>query len=281
MKSDFFWENLSTVEFSTRDMGRTIALLPVAATEQHGPHLPLAVDAIINAAVIDAMLEAAPVNSPVLVLPAQNIGLSEEHNRFPGTLSLTAETLIAAWSEIGESVARAGVKTLVIFNSHGGNPPVMDIVARRLRGQCGLLAVTANWYDLVDIEDLFTETERRHGIHGGAVETSILLHLHPELVDMTKAKNFESLGQKMGGPKMGGPKMGGQAMAVEFTVLSPTGGPSFAWETQDLNETGAVGDAASATAAIGELIVQRAADGLAALLRDVEKFDLAALKVAD
>jgi creatinine amidohydrolase len=255
MKSDFFWENLSTVEFATRDMGRTIALLPVAATEQHGPHLPLAVDAIINAAVIDAMLEAAPVNSPVLVLPAQNIGLSEEHNRFPGTLSLTAETLITAWSEIGESVARAGVKTLVIFNSHGGNPPVMDIVARRLRGQCGLLAVTANWYDLVDIEDLFTETERRHGIHGGAVETSILLHLHPELVDMTKA--------------------------VEFMVLSPTGGPSFAWETQDLNETGAVGDAASATAAIGELIVQRAADGLAALLRDVEKFDLAALKVAD
>ena len=276
MKSDFFWENLSTVEFSTRDMGRTIALLPVAATEQHGPHLPLAVDAIINAAVIDAMLEAAPVNSPVLVLPAQNIGLSEEHNRFPGTLSLTAETLIAAWSEIGESVARAGVKTLVIFNSHGGNPPVMDIVARRLRGQSGLLAVTANWYDLVDIEDLFTETERRHGIHGGAVETSILLHLHPELVDMTKAKNFESLGQKMGGPKMGR-----QAMAVEFMVLSPTGGPSFAWETQDLNETGAVGDAASATAAIGELIVQRAADGLAALFRDVEKFDLAALKVAD
>ena len=276
MKSDFFWENLSTVEFATRDMGRTIALLPVAATEQHGPHLPLAVDAIINAAVIDAMLEAAPVNSPVLVLPAQNIGLSEEHNRFPGTLSLTAETLITAWSEIGESVARAGVKTLVIFNSHGGNPPVMDIVARRLRGQCGLLAVTANWYDLVDIEDLFTETERRHGIHGGAVETSILLHLHPELVDMTKAKNFASLGQKMGGPKMGR-----QAMAVEFTVLSPTGGPSFAWDTQDLNETGAVGDAASATAAIGELIVQRAADGLAALLRDVEKFDLAALKVAD
>ena len=276
MKSDFFWENLSTVEFSTRDMGRTIALLPVAATEQHGPHLPLAVDAIINAAVIDAMLEAAPVNSRVLVLPAQNIGLSEEHNRFPGTLSLTAETLIAAWSEIGESVARAGVKRLVIFNSHGGNPPVMDIVARRLRGQCGLLAVTANWYDLVNIEDLFTETERRHGIHGGAVETSILLHLHPELVDMTKAKNFESLGQKMGGSKMGR-----QAMAVEFMVLSPTGGPSFAWETQDLNETGAVGDAASATAAIGELIVQRAADGLAALLRDVEKFDLAALKVAD
>jgi creatinine amidohydrolase len=266
MKVEYFWENLSTAEVAARDMGRTIAVLPVAATEQHGPHLPLAVDAIINAGIIDAMLKGISAESPVLVLPAQNIGLSEEHNRFPGTLSLPAETLIAAWTEIGKAVWRAGVKKLVIFNSHGGNPPVMDIVARRLRGQCGLLVVTASWYDLADIDDLFTETERRHGIHGGAAETSMLLHLRPELVDMTKAINFVS---------------SGQAMEADFQMLSPTGRPSFAWETQDLNETGAVGDAASAAADVGKIIIQRAADGLAVLLRDVEQFDMAALKAPD
>lgn len=267
MTGNLYWDNLSTAEFAARDMAqemaRTIAVLPVAATEQHGPHLPVAVDAIINAGVIAAMLERAPADSSVLVLPAQNIGMSEEHDRFPGTVSLSAETLIAAWTEIGVAVARAGVRKLVIFNSHGGNPPVMDIVAQRLRGLHGMLAVTANWYDLARTDDLFDATECRHGIHGGAVETSMMLHLRPDLVDMTKAQNFASLGQ---------------AMETEFPVLSPTGRPSFAWETQDLNESGAVGDAASGDAAMGKVIVQRAADGLGALLRDVDQFDMAAFK---
>ena len=127
-----------------------------------------------------------------------------------------------------------------------------------------MLAVTANWYDLAIVDDLFNATERRHGVHGGAVETSMMLHLRPDLVDMTKACNFASLGQ---------------TMETNFPVLSPTGRPSFAWETQDLNETGAVGDATAADAAIGKIIVQRAADGLIALLQDVENFDLAALKI--
>ncbi|MBT5108404.1 MAG: creatininase family protein [Rhodospirillaceae bacterium] len=264
MTQYLYWDNLNTVEFAARDMARTIAVLPLAATEQHGPHLPVAVDAIINAGIVEAMLASAPTDSPVLVLPAQNIGMSEEHDRFSGTLSLSAETLIAAWTEIGAATARAGVRKLVIFNSHGGNPPVMDIVARRLRGRHAMLAVTANWYDLAIVDDLFNATERRHGVHGGAVETSMMLHLRPDLVDMTKACNFASLGQ---------------TMETNFPVLSPTGRPSFAWETQDLNETGAVGDATAADAAIGKIIVQRAADGLIALLQDVENFDLAALKI--
>jgi creatinine amidohydrolase len=265
MTRHFYWDNLSTDDFAARDMVHTIAVLPVAATEQHGPHLPLSVDAIINAGVIEATLAVAG-DMPVLVLPAQTIGMSEEHDRFPGTLSLSAESLVAAWSEIGAAAARAGVRKLVIFNSHGGNPPVMDIVARRLRGRHGMLAVMTNWYDLALVDDLFDTTERRHGIHGGAVETSIMLHLRPDLVDMTKARNFKSLGQKM---------------ERDFPVLSPTGRPSFAWETQDLNETGAVGNATAADAAIGEIIVQRVAEGLIALLQDVENFDLAALKSSD
>ena len=107
MTQYLYWDNLNTVEFAARDMARTIAVLPLAATEQHGPHLPVAVDAIINAGIVEAMLASAPTDSPVLVLPAQNIGMSEEHDRFSGTLSLSAETLIAAWTEIGAATARA------------------------------------------------------------------------------------------------------------------------------------------------------------------------------
>jgi creatinine amidohydrolase len=258
------WENLKTTEFFNSDMARRIAILPVSAVEQHGPHLPLAVDAIINAGILEAALKNGAANSPVLRMPAQTIGMSEEHNRFPGTLSLSAETLIAIWTEIGDAIARTGVRKLVIFNSHGGNPPVMDTVARRLRGRHSMLVVKANWWNLAEIDDLFDETEHRHGIHGGAVETSLMLHLRPDLVDMTKAQDFKSLGE---------------TMAQDFDFLSPTAAPAFAWETQDLNKTGAVGNAQAANAALGGLILDRAAAGLTALLRDVEKFDIALLKL--
>ena len=215
-------------------------------------------DAIINAGILKAALGKIVADSPVLVLPAQTTGMSEEHNRFPGTLSLSAETLIAMWTEIGDAIARAGVRKLVIFNSHGGNPPVMDIVARRLRGRHNMLVVKANWWNLVVIDDLFDDAEHRHGIHGGAVETSLMLHLRPDLVDMTKAQDFKSLGA---------------TMARDFERLSPTAAPAFAWETQDLNRTGAVGNAGAADATFGALILERAAAGLNALLQDVEKFD--------
>jgi creatinine amidohydrolase len=258
-----FWENLKTTEFSATDMAGRIAVLPVSAVEQHGPHLPLAVDAIINAGILEAALGKTAAESPVLVLPAQTVGMSEEHNRFPGTLSLSAETLIAMWTEIGAAIARAGVRKLVIFNSHGGNPPVMDIVARRLRGRYSMLVVKANWWNVAEIDDLFDDGEHRHGIHGGAVETSLMLHLRPDLVDMTKAQDFKSLGAMM---------------ARDFERLSPTAAPAFAWETQDLNETGAVGNACAADATLGALILERAAAGLNTLLQDVEKFDPAILK---
>jgi creatinine amidohydrolase len=151
----------------------------------------------------------------------------------------------------------------LIFNSHGGNPPVMEIVARDLRVRHAMLAACANWYDLVDLNDWFDANELRHGIHGGAVETSIMLHLRPDLVDMSKAAAFASLSQ---------------TMEADFKHLSPVGRPSFAWATQDLNRSGAVGNAAAADAAKGAEIVAAAARGLAELFDDIERFDLAWLK---
>ncbi|NKB60009.1 MAG: creatininase family protein [Alphaproteobacteria bacterium] len=257
-----YWQDLSTVDFAALDAARVIAVQPVAAIEQHGPHLPVSVDACINEGVLGAALEHLAPELPVLVLPLQTIGKSDEHNRFPGTLSISAETLIRHWNDIGDSVARAGVRKLVLFNSHGGNPAVMDIVARDLRIQHGMLAVAANWYDLVDLEMLFDPMEVRHGIHGGEIETSMMLHLRPNLVDMTKAETFASFGAEM---------------AQSYSFLLPTAQPSFAWETQDLNRAGAVGNAAAADAVRGKKAVDAAANGFAALLEEVDRFDLESL----
>ena len=257
------WSELRSDDFAALDPARAVAVLPVAAIEQHGPHLPLVVDACINAGILDAALALLRDDAPVLALPPQSVGKSEEHRGFAGTLSLPADLLIRQWNEIGDGVARAGLRKLLIFNTHGGNPPVMEIVARDLRVRHAMLAVCANWYDLVDLSDWFDAAELRHGVHGGAVETSVMLHLRPDLVDMSKAKTFASLSQ---------------TMEADFKRLSPVGRPSLAWETQDLNPSGAVGDAAAADAGRGAEIVAAAARGLAELLEDMERFDLALLK---
>ena len=132
-----FWADLSTRDFaalqSTGQAAQVVAVLPVAAVEQHGPHLPLSVDATLLQGVIDAALPHLGADVPALFLPPQNIGLSTEHENFSGTLTLSPATVIALWTELGACVARAGVKKLLIFNSHGGNVAVMDIVARELR----------------------------------------------------------------------------------------------------------------------------------------------------
>ncbi len=262
MNAPRYWQDMSAAAFAALDSTRAIAVLPLAATEQHGPHLPVSVDCCINDGVLDAALTRLPCDATVLALPRQTVGKSDEHARYPGTLTVSAEALIRHWNDIGDSVARAGIGKFVMFNSHGGNPPVMEIVARDLRARHGMLAVSANWYDLVELEKFFDAAEVRHGIHGGEIETSMMLHLRPDLVDMSKAENFISSGAEM---------------ARDFKYLSPDARPSFAWETQDLNVAGAVGNAAAADAARGKQVVEDAAEGLAALLGDVDRFDLARL----
>ena len=163
---------------------------PVAAIEQHGPHLPVEVDTAINRGILARAMELLPTDLPVTVLPAMPIGKSNEHISYPGTLTLSAETLIRLWTEIGESVARAGVRKLVLFNSHGGQPQIADIVARDLRVRRDMFVVTASTYALGRPAGLFPAAELKHGIHGGSVETSIMMHLHPDLVRRDKLANF-------------------------------------------------------------------------------------------
>jgi creatinine amidohydrolase len=261
MPSSRFWADLPWTEFADLPPN-TVAILPIAAIEQHGPHLPVAVDTAINQGLVRAMLAHLPEDVPALVLPTQAIGCSVEHIRFAGTLTSRPETLIALWTEIGESVARAGVRRLLLLNSHGGQPQIADIVCRRLRASAGLFAVNCMWSRLGRPPGVaLTDEEARHGIHGGLVETSMMLHLCPELVRMARAKWFRSrwLDQEQ-----------------DCSLLMPEGATGFGWETQDLNPEGALGDAASASAALGERFTQTAAAHLSQLIQEMARLDVSA-----
>ena len=257
-----YWRDLSWPDFERLDPACSVALLPVAATEQHGPHLPVGVDDFINQGIVTEAMALMPDSA--LVLPACHVGKSNEHLAFPGTLSLSAETLIRLWTEIGESVGRAGVRKFVMLNSHGGQPQVMDIVARDLRVRLGLFAVAASLSGLNAERALFSAGEMRHGIHGGASETSQMLHLQPGLVRRDAARNFV--------PRS-------VAIEAEYAYLRAEGGAvGFGWQTQDLHPSGACGDAMDADAERGRRIVQSAARGLAGLIEEVARYPLDAVK---
>jgi creatinine amidohydrolase len=255
------WLDLTTEDFRTRDMSRAIAILPVAAVEQHGPHLPVGVDTWINEGYLARARALVPDDLDVLFLPVQAVGKSNEHLAFPGTITLSAETLIRAWTEIGESVHRAGCRKLVFVNSHGGNVAVVDIVARELRVRHGMLAVNAAWHRLGYPEGLFPADEMRHGIHGGDAETSLMLAFRPETVRMDRARNFE--------PRT-------VAMAKEFRHLNAIQPIGFGWMSQDLHPAGAMGDAARASAGKGEASADHGARAFIELLREVDAFSLGA-----
>lgn len=258
-----YWQDLATTDFDNLDVEHTVALLPVAAIEQHGPHLPLSTDAAINHGVVNGLLAAPPSDVTVLVLPTLPIGDSIEHTRYPGTLSLSPDLLIQMWSEIGASVAAAGIRKLVIFNSHGGQPQIVDIVAKQLRIRHEMLVVKVHSFRLGLPEGMFGDDERRFGIHAGAIETSILMHLHPELVRQDEIADFPSAAA---------------SMPARFGRLAPGGPVSFGWATQDLNSSGACGDARKASAERGAKILAHLIEGLSAAVRDTARFPLTDLK---
>lgn len=264
-----YWADLTTREFAQRQASgraeRTVAVLPVAAVEQHGPHLPVSVDATLVDGVVTACLPHLPGALEVLFLPTQAVGKSNEHQRFPGTLTLSAETLIRLWTEIGESVARAGVRKLVLFNSHGGQVSVMDIVARDLRTRCDLLVYSASWFTLPlgeDVDGLFSAHEHRFGIHAGDIETSMMLALRPDYVDMTQARDFHSTSQDR---------------AAQYPILGNGRSAKFGWQMQDYNPQGAAGNASLATADKGRAVVDAAGRQLALLLQEVAQLPLSTL----
>jgi creatinine amidohydrolase len=252
------WTDIHWPAIAGAGPARWIAVLPLAATEQHGPHLPLGTDVMIAEAYLARVRELLPDKIPATFLPLQPIGVSTEHLAYPGTLSLPAETALKAWTALGESIARAGVKKLVMVSSHGGNSAAMSLVAQDLRARHGLLAVATGWSRFGAPEGLFSAEELRHGVHGGAVETSIMLARYKQHVRSDAIAEF---------------RPASIAMEQDYRWLSAHRPAPFAWQTQDLHPTGAVGDARQASAEKGELLLDHGARAFCELLADVDKFD--------
>lgn len=245
------WADRRAPEFASIDPSTDIAILPTAAIEQHGPHLPTGTDTMIMQGILGAFRDTCPDDLNPFILPIQSVGKSNEHLWAAGTLTLSATTALSAWTEIGLSVARAGFKKMVIVNSHGGNLDLISILSRELRVQAGMLAVKCQWNSFGFPEGLYSDHEQQFGIHGGDVETSMMLNFRPESVDMSKAMDFKS--------------------SAVTDLVPPIGPISRGWIAADLNPDGTVGDASNATAEKGVLTTNFQVAGFIELLRKVRE----------
>ena len=246
------WADFRAAEFEGLDPMRTIAILPLAAIEQHGPHLPVGTDTIIAEGMLDELRAQVPDDLDIRILPVQAVGKSNEHLYARGTLTLGAEAALRAWTEIGLSVARAGICKIVMVNSHGGNADLMSIVARELRVRAGMLAVKCSWGSFGYPDGMYSDFELRDGLHGGDIETSLVLQFAPAGVDMARAERFE----------------------MRQTPVPPVGPVSYGWVARDLNPHGVLGDALMATAEKGAATARHQVAGFIACLRDVMRMEL-------
>jgi len=258
--SRFFWANYTSQDLAKIAKRNPVAVLPIGATEQHGPHLPLAVDTDINRGLVTATAKVLSGGDlPILFLPTMPVGKSSEHLDYPGTLSFSTQTLISMWMELGECVAASGIRRLVFFNSHGGQVAPMDIVARDLRIKHSLLTFSCNWFGLGLPDGLISDHETQHGIHAGELETSMMMHLHPQICRMENARNFKSHIETL-------------KLETKHLGLGPGG--KLGWKTGDLNADGACGDASKASAETGSRAVEYIANRFAEMLAEVHAYDL-------
>lgn len=255
-----WWQSLTSTEAGALEDQDPVAILPLAATEQHGPHLPLSTDLDIGLGLLAAAFKALPDDFPAWVLPAQAVGCSREHAAFPGTLTTEPESLVGLIEDAGDALAACGVGRLVLFNSHGGNKHALDVAGLRIREEHSMLVVKASWFRFPRPEGLdLPEDEWKHGLHGGAVETAMMMHLRPELVRTKEIKNARSLGHDLQG---------------KMSQVGAEGVASFSWLADDLNSSGVVGDATRASAQMGKKLVEHYGSVLADVIKDARAFPL-------
>jgi creatinine amidohydrolase len=248
----FAYLNWKQVDALPRDT--TLLVLPTAAIEQHGHHLPLATDTLINNLLLGRAIQKLPADLPVYALPPVHYGKSNEHLGFPGTLSVSASTFMAVLRDLGASVARSGFRKLVLYNTHGGNTSLIDVMARDLRAEFNLRTFALHASGGISFEGLSAQ-ERAYGFHAGEVETSFLLAAVPELVDSSSySVNYI-------------------ADVSRPELLLPENAPAtFAWLTRDIAPSGVLGDPRPATAEKGERWLEQAATRLAAALEAMANY---------
>ena len=261
-------EDFADIDFTAvrgEDLSHWIVVLPLGATEQHGPHLPVETDTLIAEGIASRLKAEVAGRLPVTFMPAQPVGYSPEHMDYPGTNTLAYDDAIKQWVGIGEVLAGRGIRKLVLLNAHGGNSPLMTIVGMELRLRKQMLCVATSWTRFGYPEAVISPQEAALDIHAGLIETSVMLALYPDRVDMSKAQDFASEQQRF---------------VDENRYLAAYGKHAFGWKMQDLNPLGATGNALAATAEKGERLLDHAVSGLADLLGDIDRFDLAALENA-
>lgn len=240
-----------------------IAVLPLGAHEGHGSHLPLETDWLIADALVERLITDLPAGLPVTFLPTEKTGYSPEHLDVPGTKSLSYEEAIGRWFSIAEDLSRLGIQKFVMLNAHGGNSPLMTIVATEARVRLGMLAVATSWTRFGQPEGWIAPQDKAIDIHGGDIETSVMLAIHPERVDMGRAQRFASRQTEF---------------AERFRHLRAYGPHAFGWKMSDLNPQGVAGDASAANAEKGEILLAHAVRGIVELLEDVDAFDVTELR---
>ena len=245
------------------DKANTVIVLPVGAMEQHGPHLPCSVDSTIAAGVVGHALAHLPADVPAYAMAPIVYGKSEEHLHFPGTVTLTGETLLATINEIGESVYRAGFRKLLFVNGHGGQPQVLEIAARELRLRHGdfIVVPSFTWRVPHVAGQYLSALEKKLAMHAGHAETALMLALAPETVHMERAViNYPP--------------------AFPSSLLSPDGRPACAWTARDFGPSGVIGDPTPATAEQGQEILESLAKSWAAAITELHELQWAAREEA-
>lgn len=233
-----------------------VIIQPIGAIEQHGPHLPIAVDSAISLGVLGKALGQLDAQIPAYALPCLYYGKSNEHWGFPGTITLSATTLMSVIKEMAQSIYRSGFRKLVLMNSHGGQPQIMEIAARDIHQEHQDFAVFPlfTWRVPHTAGELLTAKEKESGIHAGDAETSIMLSLLPEQVNMSKAVTEYP-----------------QGLPTD-SLLSMEGKLPFAWLTKELTKSGVMGDATAASQEKGDLILKSVADGWVQVIQDIYNF---------
>jgi len=239
-----------------------IAVLPLGAHEQHGPHLPFDTDTLIAEGIVERLKGALPAGLPVTFLPAEPIGYSIEHMDIEGTKTLTYGEAIHRWLGISGMLHDLGIRKLVLLNAHGGNSPLTAIVSTEARIHFNMLAVATSWTRFGVPDGVIAPEAKAIDIHGGDIETSVMLALHPGKVKMQKAADFPSRQSEF---------------AERFKHLRAYGPHAFGWKMSDLGAAGVAGNASAATAEKGEALIAHSVKGLIELLQDIDAFDASEL----
>ena len=263
MKTQGYWADLSRHDFARLDAASTIAILPIGAIEQHGPHLPVSVDTDLTDETLRRCLPYLDPSLSILIMPTISVGKSSEHANHPGTISLSTDTFTRVVMECGASVARAGIRKILLCNGHGGNRAPLGNVLRDLRIEQGLITMLCSWSSFYDASEVVGADEYWNGIHGGDHETSAMLACRGNRVEMSRAEDFRTTTD---------------AWRRDYEYINISGPAQVGWVMDDLCESGASGNAAAATTEKGEKILDNAARGLARFLAEFDRFEMDPLK---